>query len=109
MIDSMFDQLKGTLVLVTGGAGFIGSHLVDGLLARGARVRVLDNLETGHLENLAHVRDKIEFMQGDIRQLESCQAACRGVTYVLHEAALGSVPRSLELPAASILTNVTGT
>ncbi len=109
MKNSNMNQLEGTLVLVTGGAGFIGSHLVDGLLARGAKVRVLDNLETGHIENLAHVREKIEFMQADIRQLESCQAACRGVTYVFHEAALGSVPRSLELPAASILTNVTGT
>jgi nucleoside-diphosphate-sugar epimerase len=109
MQDSKFVQLEGSLVLVTGGAGFIGSHLVDGLLARGARVRVLDNLETGHVENLAHVRDKIEFMEADIRQLDACQAACSGVKFVFHEAALGSVPRSLELPAASILTNVTGT
>ena len=109
MKNSNLKQLEGALVLVTGGAGFIGSHLVDGLLARGAKVRILDNLETGHIENLAHVREKIEFIQADIRQLESCQTACRGVTFVLHEAALGSVPRSLELPAASILTNVTGT
>lgn len=109
MTSSPSKRLDGALVLVTGGAGFIGSHLVDELLARGARVRVLDNLETGHAENLAHVRDKIEFMQADIRQLDDCQNACRGVDFVFHEAALGSVPRSLELPAASILTNVTGT
>jgi nucleoside-diphosphate-sugar epimerase len=109
MNDPKFDQLKGALVLVTGGAGFIGSHLVDGLLAQGAKVRILDNLETGKVENFAHVREKIEFIQADIRELDACQAACRGVTFVFHEAALGSVPRSLELPAASILTNVTGT
>jgi nucleoside-diphosphate-sugar epimerase len=109
MQDPEFAQLEGSLVLVTGGAGFIGSHLVDGLLAHGARVRVLDNFETGHRENLAHVGDKIELIVADIRQLDACQAACSGVKFVLHEAALGSVPRSLEFPSASIHTNVTGT
>ena len=109
MVALNINQLDGALVLVTGGAGFIGSHIVDGLLARGAKVRVLDNLETGHIENLAHVINKIEFIQGDIRQLEFCQTSCREVDFVLHQAALGSVPRSLQLPADSILTNVCGT
>jgi UDP-N-acetylglucosamine/UDP-N-acetylgalactosamine 4-epimerase len=109
MNTSQTDRLKGALVLVTGGAGFIGSHLVDDLLSRGAKVRVLDNLETGHIENLAHVHDRIEFIQADIRQLQACQDACRSVDFVFHEAALGSVPRSLELPAATILSNVSGT
>jgi len=109
MTTSSIDRLDGALVLVTGGAGFIGSHLVDGLLSRGAKVRVLDNLETGHIENLAHVKREIEFVEGDIRQLETCQTACRGVAFVLHQAALGSVPRSLQQPADSILTNVSGT
>jgi nucleoside-diphosphate-sugar epimerase len=109
MTASNDNRLEGALVLVTGGAGFIGSHLVDGLLSRKAKVRVLDNLETGHIENLAHVRAEIEFVEGDIRQLETCQSACRGVDFVLHQAALGSVPRSLQQPADSILTNVSGT
>ncbi|HEY5960228.1 MAG TPA: SDR family NAD(P)-dependent oxidoreductase, partial [Polyangiaceae bacterium] len=109
MNSSNANQLEGTLALVTGGAGFIGSHLVDGLLARGARVRVLDNLETGHRQNLAHVMDKIDFIQADIRDLDACQAACRNARYVLHEAAVASVPQSLEMPAANILTNVSGT
>src|SRR5512147_624100 len=109
MAASNVTQLDGVLVLVTGGAGLIGSHLVDGLLSRGAKVRVLDNLETGRVENLAHVRQRIEFVKGDIRELASCQTSCRGVDFVLHQAALGSVPRSLEQPANSILTNVSGT
>ncbi|MFZ5893956.1 MAG: SDR family oxidoreductase [Myxococcota bacterium] len=102
-------RLDGARVLVTGGAGFIGSHLVDALLSNGARVRVLDNLATGKLENLAHVKDRIEFQQDDIRNLEACQRACKDVDFILHEAALGSVPRSLEKPADSIEVNVAGT
>ena len=101
--------LDGARVLVTGGAGFSGSQLVDALLERGAKVRVLDNMATGNLENLAHVKARIEFLQEDIRDLEACQRACEGVDLVLHEAALGSVPRSLEKPADSILVNASGT
>ena len=101
-----FEQIQ---VLVTGGAGFIGSHLVDGLLERGAVVRVLDNLETGRRENLAHCLDQIEFVEGDIRQVEVCQRACEGVAYLFHQAALGSVPRSMEDPATTISVNVSGT
>ncbi len=92
-------------MLVTGGAGFIGSHLVDALVARGARVRVLDDLSTGRRENLPDV----ELIAGDIRIAEACHAACAGVEYVFHQAALGSVPRSMLDPGSSIAVNVTGT
>lgn len=96
-------------VLVTGGAGFIGSHLVDALLARGARVRVLDDLATGGLENLADCLARIELVQGDIRDPATCSSACEGVSYVFHQAALGSVPRSIVDPARTISVNVAGT
>lgn len=102
-------QLQGTRVLVTGGAGFIGSHLVDGLLSQGAEVRVLDNLATGHLENLAHCRSDIEFLQGDIRDLEICRKAAESCAMVFHQAALGSVPRSVKDPSTSFEVNVQGT
>jgi UDP-N-acetylglucosamine/UDP-N-acetyl-alpha-D-glucosaminouronate 4-epimerase len=103
------DSLDGQSALVTGGAGFIGSHLTDELLKRGVRVRVLDNLATGRLENLAHCLDQIEFLEGDIRDLAICQQACNGVSIVFHEAALGSVPRSLRDPAGTMAVNVCGT
>jgi nucleoside-diphosphate-sugar epimerase len=102
-------DLSNQRVLVTGGAGFIGSHLVEALLARGAAVRVLDNLETGRIENLAAVRNRIELIEGDIRDREACRAACRGAAFVFHEAARGSVPRSLADPAGTIEVNVGGT
>ena len=70
-------KLEKIQVLVTGGAGFIGSHLVDALLKRGAIVRVLDNLETGRLENLGHCMDQIEFVEGDIRRVEVCRRVCK--------------------------------
>jgi nucleoside-diphosphate-sugar epimerase len=95
--------------LVTGGAGFIGSHIVDGLLRRSERVRVLDNLATGKRENLAHCLERIDFIEGDIRDLETCRQACAGVDFVLHQAALGSVPRSIADPLTSHEVNVTGT
>jgi nucleoside-diphosphate-sugar epimerase len=101
-------SLTGQETLVTGGAGFIGSHLVDALLAAGARVRVLDDLSTGRRDNLAQVADRIEWIRGDIRDLDTCQAACDGVRVVFHQAALGSVPRSFEDPATTIAVNVTG-
>ncbi len=102
-------DITGALVVVTGGAGFIGSHLVDGLLERGARVRVLDNFETGRRENLAHVADRIELTEGDIRELEVCQRVIAGADYVLHQAALGSVPRSMATPALTLAVNAGGT
>ena len=97
------------LYLVTGGAGFIGSNLVHALVARGQRVRVLDNLATGRLDNLRPVRGAIEFVQGDIRSLETCQKALHDVRFVLHQAALPSVPRSFEDPISSTAVNIHGT
>jgi nucleoside-diphosphate-sugar epimerase len=99
----------GVSVLVTGGAGFIGSHLVDALLERGARVRVLDNFATGKRENLAHCHDRIELIEGDIRDGGICGRACEGVVVVFHQAALGSVPRSMKDPATTIAVNAGGT
>ena len=102
-------ELNGRPVLVTGGAGFIGSHLVEELVARGARVRVLDNFVTGSREKVAAVDDRIDLLPGDLRDLDTCRAAVAGVELVLHQAALGSVPRSLESPAATIASNTGGT
>jgi nucleoside-diphosphate-sugar epimerase len=99
----------GELVLVTGAAGFIGSHLVDALIARGARVRALDNLATGFRENLAHLNGRIEFVESDIRDAAACREACDGSAVVFHQAALGSVPRSMKDPSTSIAVNVSGT
>ncbi len=104
-----FLRLRGTPVLVTGGAGFIGSHLVDRLLALGASVTVLDNFATGRRQNLAHCLDRIELIEGDIRDLDCCQRAIDGRAYVFHQAALGSVPRSVKDPATSLAVNVGGT
>jgi nucleoside-diphosphate-sugar epimerase len=102
-------RLEHQWVLVTGGAGFIGSHLVDGLLALDARIRVLDNLATGRRANLAHCATEIEFVEGDIRNLDHCRQAVEGCSVVFHQAALGSVPRSMEDPATSFEVNVQGT
>lgn len=96
-------------VLVTGGAGFIGSHLVDLLVARGMKVRVLDSLINGKLENLASARSGIEFMKGDIRDRSTVRRAVRGAEVVFHLAALGSVPRSVAEPVATHDANTTGT
>jgi UDP-glucose 4-epimerase len=98
-----------TISLVTGGAGFIGSHLVEALVARGDEVRVLDNFCNGHRENLADVADRIELIQGDITDLETVQKATRGVEVVFHQAALVSVPRSVADPLATHHACATGT
>jgi UDP-glucose 4-epimerase len=95
--------------LVTGGAGFIGSHIAEALVARGDRVRVLDNLCTGHVSNLKHLEKQIEFIEGDITQASTVAAAVRGVDCVFHEAALASVPRSVERPLDTNAACVTGT
>lgn len=94
--------------LVTGGSGFIGSHAVDELLRRGERVRVLDNLSTGRKQNVAHILDRIEFFEMDIRDLESIRPAFTGVDYVIHLAALPSVPRSVEDPVTTNDINIGG-
>lgn len=97
--------------LISGGAGFIGSHIVDYLLTNGAKkVRVLDNLATGLQSNvdLFKQHPHYEFINGDIRDFATCQLACEGIDYVSHQAALGSVPRSVKDPVASNEVNVTG-
>lgn len=97
--------------LVTGGAGFIGSHIVEYLLAHGAgKVRVLDNLETGKKENLSGFKNNpaFEWVEGDICDIDTCRKAVDGINYVSHQAALGSVPRSLKDPLRSNEVNVTG-
>ena len=99
------------LFLVTGGAGFIGSNLCEAILQLGCHVRCLDNLSTGKMENIdpffAHTN--FEFIKGDIRDLQTCMTACKGVDYVLHQAAWGSVPRSIEMPLAYGSNNIIGT
>jgi UDP-glucose 4-epimerase len=95
--------------LVTGGAGFIGSHVVEALLARGHTVRVLDNFSTGRRANLAHLRECIDLRIGDLTDLEAVRAAARGVDVVFHQGALASVPRSVADPAATHQACATGT
>lgn len=100
-------------ILVTGGAGFIGSNLVSALLAddRVKKVRVLDNLATGFRKNLSEFENhpKFEFLEGDIRDFATCVKACEGMDLVSHQAALGSVPRSIKDPLTTHEVNITGT
>jgi len=119
---SAYEQLKRKLPqdpkiwLITGVAGFIGSNLLEALLKLDQKVVGLDNFSTGRKPNLAEVKDLVTSQQwsnfteieGDIQDLDTCQRACRGVAYVLHQAALGSVPRSIEDPIRSNASNVTG-
>ena len=97
------------LSLVTGGAGFIGSNLVRALLARGDRVRVLDDFSSGLRENLEEVCDDIELVEGDVRDPDLCCRAAKGAEVVFHEAAIASVPRSIEDPRTSFAVNALGT
>lgn len=101
--------------LVTGVAGFIGSNLLETLLSNGQFVVGLDNFATGHQKNLDEVKELVgtkwinfEFIEGDIRDVETCRTACDGVNYVLHQAALGSVPRSVKDPISTNSTNIDG-
>ena len=95
--------------LVTGGAGFIGSNIVEALINQGESVRVLDNCATGKLSNLEGIINQIEFIQGDIRDLSVVRGAVKDMDYVLHQAALPSVARSVDDPIATNEVNVTGT
>jgi len=95
--------------LVTGGAGFIGSHLVENLVKQGYNVRILDNFLTGKRENIAEFLGEIDLIEGDIRDLETCRQAAEEVDFVLHQAALPSVPRSIEDPVLTNEINIGGT
>jgi UDP-glucose 4-epimerase len=101
--------LLGLPVLVTGGAGFIGSHLVDELVAAGARVTILDNLSTGSLKNIEHLTDKITFINADIRDYAACLAVTKEIKIIFHLAAFISVPESIERPDICYQINVLGT
>lgn len=102
---------KQSIFLVTGGAGFIGSNICEALLDMGYTVRCLDNLSTGKYENIEPftASDRFTFIKGDIRDLDTCMAAAEGVHYVLHQAAWGSVPRSIEMPLLYEEINIRGT
>ncbi len=97
-------------ILITGGAGFIGSNLCEYFLAQGKEVVCLDNFSTGHRHNIAPflTNDKFQLIEGDIRNLQDCKLAVTGVDYILHEAALGSVPRSISDPITTNEVNVSG-
>jgi UDP-N-acetylglucosamine/UDP-N-acetylgalactosamine 4-epimerase len=104
-------KISTSSFLVTGGAGFIGSHIAEFLLKAGAqKVRVLDNMTTGHFRNMAPFvnHSKFEYINGDIRDIITCNAACKGIDYVLHNAASGSVPNSVNDPITTNNINATG-
>ena len=102
---------KDSLFLVTGGAGFIGSNLVEAILNMGCKVRVLDDLSTGSQANVDMfvANPRYEFVKGDIKDFDTCLSACEGVDYVLNQAAWGSVPRSIEMPIFYCKNNIEGT
>ncbi|WP_340063262.1 SDR family oxidoreductase [Ascidiimonas aurantiaca] len=110
MNTSFPDSISNTNILVTGGAGFIGSNLCEALLKLGNRVVCMDNFATGKEKNIRDLREHPDFtfIEGDIRNPEDCQKAVQNVTYVLHQAALGSVPRSINDPVTSNAVNVSG-
>lgn len=102
---------EGSVFLITGGAGFIGSNLCETILKLGYKVRCIDNLSTGKQENVDLFKDNSNytFIKGDVKDLYTCMDACNGVDYVLHQAAWGSVPRSIEMPLFYCVNNITGT
>ena len=101
-------SFRKTTVLVTGGAGFIGSHLVERLLEEGARVRVMDDFSTGARGNLAPAAGRVEVVEGSVTDAWTCRRACEGVDYVLHQAALPAVQRSVAAPGVTHEVNATG-
>lgn len=109
-LEEAIEKLKDQHILVTGGAGFIGSNLTEFLLNNGIRVTVLDNLSTGKRDNIAEFESdpNFDFVEGDITDFQTCMAAMNGVTRISHQAALGSVPRSIEFPHNTHNVNATG-
>lgn len=107
---SKYRQIENSCVLITGGAGFIGSNLCEDLLRLNNKVVCLDNFSTGHRSNIEPFlsNSNFELIEGDIRNLKDCQKACEGIEIILHEAALGSVPRSINDPITSNDVNVSG-
>ncbi|MFH2201604.1 MAG: SDR family oxidoreductase [Elusimicrobiota bacterium] len=95
--------------LVTGGAGFIGSHIAETLVRKGEKVRIIDNFSSGKKSFIAPFASKIELIRGDIRSLAACRRAAKGASYVIHQAAIRSVPKSMDHPTASHDSNATGT
>ena len=95
--------------LITGGAGFIGSHIAEELAGEGHSVRIFDNLSSGHLSNLDHLKGKVEFVEGDVRDRAAIETAMRGIEFCFHEAALVSVFESVEKPFDNHEINMTGT
>ncbi|HIL65519.1 MAG TPA: SDR family NAD(P)-dependent oxidoreductase, partial [Candidatus Poseidoniales archaeon] len=105
------DITPGTTVLITGGAGFIGSNLCDAVVEMGYNVRCMDNLISGKKENIEHLigHPNFKFLETDLRDYESCVEAVSGVEIILHQAALGSVPRSVDDPITTNSININGT
>jgi len=103
-------MISGKKILITGGAGFIGSNLCDYFIERNNHITCLDNFATGKRENIAHLKNNKNFtlIEGDIRDLETCKKACEGQDYILHQAALGSVPRSINDPITTNSVNIDG-
>src|SRR5947209_8786653 len=101
--------MASTKYLVTGGAGFIGSHIAESLLKRGKSVRIFDNLATGRETNIATFKEDVEFIQGDLRDFDSVREAMKDVEVVFHLGALASVPRSIADPVTTLETNINGT
>jgi UDP-glucose 4-epimerase len=105
----MPEQLSNKRILITGGAGFIGSNLSESIVKHGAAVRVFDNLSTGHLSNLDTIKNDIEFIKGDIRDYDHLKQICKGIDIIFHEAAEVSVQKTFENPVETLSINATGT
>ena len=108
-MQQLHNYYQGKSVLITGGAGFIGSHLTDLLVASGAQITILDNLSTGDLDNIAHLRNKIHFVHGDITNPETCLEVAQNKSHIFHLAAFISVPQSIQEPELCMRINVDGT
>lgn len=106
---TLSSELNFKLALITGGAGFIGSHIADALVSAGCEVRVIDNLTSGHLENLAHLGNRVTFIEGDIRDADVLEQAADGCDVIFHEAAVVSVTRTVEAPVETASVNDMGT